>query len=46
MASARGGLEKSGISPVEVLDLEDLAGGVGAVLSETTVDGDTVEVGL
>lgn len=46
MAGAGRGLEKSGIGPVKVLDFEDLAGRVGAVLSEATVDGDTVEVGL
>lgn len=44
VASAGGGLKKSGIDPGEILDLEDLGRGIGTVLGEATVHCHTVGV--
>lgn len=44
VAGARGGLEEGGVDIGQVVELEDLAGGIGAVLGEAAVHGDTVGV--
>lgn len=44
VASARGGLDEGGIDIGQVVDLEDLTGGVGAVLGEAAIHSDAVGV--
>lgn len=46
MAGTRSRLEKSGVNPAQVLELEHLGGRIGAVFGKATIHGDTVSVEL
>lgn len=46
VASARGGLEEGGVDVGQVAELEDLAGGICAVLGEAAIHGNTVGLEL
>jgi hypothetical protein len=46
MASTRSRLKEGSVNPVQVLNLENFGGGIGAVFSKATIHGDTMSVKL
>jgi len=46
VARAGSGLEEGGVDPVQVMDLEHLGSGIGAVFGEAAIHGDAVGIEL